>query len=190
MDCCVGRCPRIYCGPRQVPSGQHRLCRFHGPYQEKYANEDFGKALQFIFENQETFGVNMEGYSVWGFSAGGRTTFLWGLDNDYGYEHYELPAPAAMVLVYSGWYDRQFEGQYGTVPPTYFAWLPNDDVLGEKLAGEIQQYIDFLKAQGTPMQEHPYYEAKHGFGEGRGTDAEGWIEEVAEFWEAQRASAG
>lgn len=159
-------------------------------YQEKYANEDFGKALQFIFENQETFGVNMEGYSVWGFSAGGRTTFLWGLDNDYGYEHYGLPAPVAMVLVYSGWYDKQFEGQYGTVPPTYFAWLPNDDVLGEKLAGEIQQYIDLLKDQGTPMQEHPYYEAKHGFGEGRGTDAEGWIAEAAKFWETQRAAVG
>lgn len=158
--------------------------------QENYANEDFGRALQYIFANQDAFGVNMEGYSIWGFSAGGRTTFLWGLDNDYGYEHYGLPAPAAMVLVYSGWYDKQFEGQYGTVPPTYFAWLPNDDVIGDNNISGISEYIDYLRRQGVTVGEHAYYEAKHGFGEGRGTDAEGWIEEAAEFWEAQRASAG
>lgn len=156
--------------------------------QEKYANEDFGRALQYIFDNQDMFQVNMDGYSVWGFSAGGRTTFLWGLDNDYGYGHYGLPAPAAMVLVYSGWYDSQFEGQYGTVPPTYFAWLPKDDVIGADNVNGIQQYIDFLRGQGTTIGEHPYYEAKHGFGEGRGTDAEGWIAEAAGFWEKQRTA--
>lgn len=157
-------------------------------YQERYANEDFGRALQYIQAHQAEYGVSLEDYSVWGFSAGGRTTFLWGLDNDYGYAHYGLPAPAAMVLVYSGWYDAQFEGQYGTVPPTYMAWLPNDDVIGADNVAAIQDYIDLLKAQGTPLQEHRYYEAKHGFGEGRGTDAEGWITEAVSFWESQRAA--
>lgn len=157
-------------------------------YQERYANEDFGRAMQYIFENQDTFGVSMEDYSVWGFSAGGRTTFLWGLDNDYGYAHYGLPAPAAMMLVYSGWYDEQFADQYGAMPPTYFAWLPNDDVIGAENIERIRQYIDFLKEQGTLVEEHPYYEARHGFGEGRGTDAEGWIAEAAAFWENQRAA--
>lgn len=157
-------------------------------YQEQYANEDFGKALQYIFDHQEEYGVNMADYSVWGFSAGGRTTFLWGLDNDYGYKHYGLPSPAAMMLVYSGWYDEQFEGQYGTVPPTYFAWLPNDDVIGAENAAAIKTYIDLLKEQGTTIQEHAYYEAKYGFGEGRGTDAEGWIKEAVDFWETQRST--
>lgn len=156
-------------------------------HQERYANEDFARALQYIFANQETLGVDMDGYSVWGFSAGGRTTFLWGLDNDYGYGHYGLPAPAAMVLVYSGWYDERFEGQYGAVPPTYFAWLPEDDVIGAENIDGIRRYIDLLRGQGTVVEEHAYHEARHGFGEGRGTDAEGWIAQAADFWERQRA---
>ncbi len=154
-------------------------------YQEQYANEDFGRAMQYIFEHQDEYGVDMENYSVWGFSAGGRTTFLWGLENEYGYAHYGLPAPAAMMLVYSGWYDAQFEGQYETVPPTYFAWLPNDDVIGQSNADAIQTYINLLKEQGTTVSDHAYYEAKHGFGEGRGTDAAGWIDEAVAFWEEQ-----
>lgn len=44
--------------------------------------------------------------------------------------------------------------------------------------------------QWTLVEEHPYYEARHGFGEGRGTDAEGWIEEAAAFWENPRVAHG
>ncbi len=154
-------------------------------HQEKYANEDFGRAMQYLFEHQQDMGISMDGYSVWGFSAGGRTTFLWGLDNDYGYKAWGLPAPAAMVLVYSGWYDAQFQGQYGTVPPTYMAWLPNDDEIGPENVNGIMQYIDLLEEMHVPYEQEAFYKARHGFGEGRGTDAEGWIQHAAAFWESR-----
>ena len=150
------------------------------------ANEDFARALDFLFAHQSELGVSMEDYSVWGFSAGGRTTSLWALDNSYGYAAHGLPKPAAMVLVYSGWYDPRFDGQYGTAPATFFAWLPEDDVIGEENVRGIQTYIDLLKAQNTPVETVEYHTAKHGFGEGRGTDAEGWIQLAADFWQRQQ----
>lgn len=153
--------------------------------QEPIANEDFSRAVQFCFDHQKEWGVSMDDYSVWGFSAGGRTTSLWGLDNDYGYEAHGLPAPGAMVLVYSGWYDPDYAGQYGTVPPTYFAWLPNDDVIGQENISGIEEYMAELSRLGIPYEADEYYTAKHGFGEGRGTDAEGWIRKAVAFWEEQ-----
>lgn len=154
--------------------------------QEKYANEDFGRAVQFLFEHQQDLGISMEDYSVWGFSAGGRTTFLWGLDNEYGYKAWGLPAPAAMMLVYSGWYDEQFKGMYDAVPPTYMAWLPEDDTIGPDNVERIRQYIEMLEEKGIPFEEESFFEARHGFGEGRGTDAEGWIGHAVSFWENMR----
>lgn len=154
--------------------------------QEPIANEDFSRAVQFCFDHQEEWGVSMADYSVWGFSAGGRTTSLWGLDNAFGYKAHGLPAPAAMVLVYSGWYDPDYAPYYGSVPPTYFAWLPKDDVIGADNIHGIQDYIAALDELGIPHEEDAFYEARHGFGEGRGTDAEGWIQKAVAFWEKQR----
>lgn len=155
-------------------------------HQEKFANEDFGRAMQYLFAHQKDLGISMDGYSVWGFSAGGRTTFLWGLDNDYGYKAWGLPAPAAMMLVYSGWYDEQFDSCYDTVPPTYLAWLPGDDTIGPDNVERIRQYIELLEEKGVPCRQEAFYEARHGFGEGRGTDAEGWIDHAVNFWEDMR----
>ncbi len=152
------------------------------------ANEDYARAIRYLFEQQDALGISMEGYSVWGFSAGGRLTSMWGLDNAYGYAANGLPAPQAMILVYSGWYEPKYEGLYKTMPPTYFAYLPNDDVIGTEYAARIPHFIDYLNKQGTPTAFNAYYEAKHGFGEGRGTDAEGWIDHAVAFWLAQGVS--
>lgn len=153
---------------------------------ERTANADFSRALAFLFENQQSLWIDMTDYSVWGFSAGGRTTWLWGLDEECGYAAHGLPAPAAMVLVYSGWYDEARAGHYGAMPPCYFAWLPEDDVIGAENAAGIGRMIDELRTLGIPCEESRYHQAKHGFGEGRGTDAEGWIEIAVSFWETQR----
>lgn len=153
---------------------------------EAAATADFARAVSYLFENQEALQIDMKDYSVWGFSAGGRTTWFWGLDDEHGYAAHGLPAPAAMVLVYSGWYDEARAGHYGAMPPCYFAWLPEDDVIGPENAAGIARMIEELQALGIPCGESRYYQAKHGFGEGRGTDAAGWIEKAVGFWEARR----
>lgn len=150
--------------------------------QQVYANEDFGRAMQYIASHTDQFSVSMDDYSVWGFSAGGRLCHLWGLDNEFGYGHYGLPSPAATVLAYSGWYDEAYKGQYGTEPPTYLAWLDNDDVIGKHNVDGIKKYIAVLKELQIPVEDQIYHEAKHGFGAGQGTDAEGWMENAVDFW--------
>ncbi len=153
------------------------------------ANEDYRRAIRFLEENQKSIGISMTDYSVWGFSAGGRLTAMFGLDNSYGYQVDRLPKPSAMVLAYSGWYEEKYKDQYLTMPPVYFAWLPEDDVIGKENVEGIVHLIDYLRSIGIHVEDKPYYKAKHGFGEGRGTDAEGWVDEAAAFWERMRASA-
>ena len=58
------------------------------------AYEDLARALTFIFENAEELGVNTNGYSLWGGSAGGRMAAELG---SYGAAYYggaDIPKPA------------------------------------------------------------------------------------------------
>jgi len=151
------------------------------------ANEDYRRAMRFLFANQKELNINMEDYSVWGFSAGGYLTSMYGLDNEYGYKAEGLPCPAAMVLVYSGWYEEKFRDAYSTMPPVYFAYLPEDDVIGRERADGIVRLKEYLQGLGIKAESSSYHTARHGFGEGRGTDAEGWIQKAAAFWEEQCA---
>lgn len=49
----------------------------------------------------------------------------------------------------------------------------------------VQSRLESLKALGIPTEFHSYEGLPHGFGIGTGTNAEGWIEDAAAFWEAQ-----
>lgn len=151
---------------------------------QKTANSDFGRAMQYIFEHANEFEITTENYAVCGFSAGGRLCHMWGLDNEYGYEHYGIPKPAVSMLIYSGRDDPAFEGCYNTQPPTYFARVKNDTTIGEENSEKISVYIDKLMELEIPVEDHVYTEAMHGFGAGVGTDAEGWTEDAIAFWEA------
>ena len=44
-----------------------------------------------------------------------------------------------------------------------------------------------LTESGVPHQRTVYNNAAHGIGLGYGTDAEGWLDDAAAFWEAQTA---
>lgn len=151
---------------------------------QKAANSDFGKAMKYIFEHADEFGVTTDNYAVCGFSAGGRLCHMWGLDNEYGYEHYGIPKPAVSMLIYSGWDDPVFEGCYETQPPTYFAHVENDTTIGADLSEKIEVYADRLRTLHIPVEEHIYTAAVHGFGAGTGTDAEDWVEDAIAFWGA------
>lgn len=153
--------------------------------QEAIANQDFGKAMGYILDHADKFQVSSENYSVWGFSAGGRLSQLWGLDNEYGYQRYGLPSPAAAMLAYSGWYDEDFAGCYGTQPPTFFAYVKEDKVIGEQNVKDIEKTIDIMKNLDKDIEVRAYDHAYHGFGTGAGTDADGWMDEAISFWEKE-----
>lgn len=42
-----------------------------------------------------------------------------------------------------------------------------------------------LQANQVPHKQVVYNDAPHGIGLGRGTDAEGWLNDAVAFWEAQ-----
>lgn len=166
---------------RVSPSEDEDMMK-HIEKQQKYANEDFGKAVQYIFENAERWGVGKDNYSVWGFSAGGQLCQLWGMDNEYGYEAYGMPSPTVSVLAYSGWIDEGRKEKYNTEPPTFLAYTINDKVIGQEAVQSIKNYGKTLRKYGV-AEEFVCKKARHGFGTGAGTDAEGWIEKAISFWE-------
>lgn len=151
--------------------------------QEIIANQDFGKALQYICANAAELGVRADGYSVWGYSAGGRLCYLWGLDNEYGYAAYGVPRPAMTVLVYSGWHEARFAEDYQTVPPTFFSFSLHDATVGEERVAGIEEYIGLLGRAGIRTEVRRYQNAPHGYGTGAGTEAAGWMQYAYAFWE-------
>jgi acetyl esterase/lipase len=61
--------------------------------------EDLGVALRFIQDNLDRFNVEMEGYGLIGFSAGGNLAGIFS-SHKFGYMDYQLPKPGAIILGY------------------------------------------------------------------------------------------
>ena len=61
--------------------------------------QDLGEALRLIKDNEEKFNVNIEGYGLMGFSAGGNLAGIFA-SHKFGYMDYQLPKPAALMLGY------------------------------------------------------------------------------------------
>ena len=141
------------------------------------AYEDLSRAISFIFANAETLGVNTNGYSVWGGSAGGR---LAATISSYGVEEFGgaagIPKPSAAVIQYTGHTDYNPAGE----PATFVTVGENDGIANYRT---MKARIDALSAMGVPTEYHSYKGLGHGFGLGVGTIAEGWIDQAVAFWE-------
>jgi len=49
----------------------------------------------------------------------------------------------------------------------------------------VERRVKNLKAAGVEVEYRRYQTAGHGFGTGKGTDAEGWIDHAIRFWRKQ-----
>ena len=78
-----------------------------------------------------------------------------------------------------------FAGCYGTQPPTFFAYVKEDKVIGEQNVKDIEKTIDIMKNLDKDIEVRAYDHAYHGFGTGAGTDADGWMDEAISFWEKE-----
>lgn len=170
----------------------------------KAAREDLAKALHFILENAETLGVKKEGYSLFGFSAGGHLAASLSTDN-HGFSTLNLPPPSAIVLGYpvitlmSSDTQNMHHSLVGTeytrkdleavsiqchvnnqYPPT-FLWQCKDDDLVPVFHSELM--AESLAKAGVKYEYRPYPQGGHGCGEGIGTAAEGWMNYAVKFWE-------
>ena len=141
------------------------------------ACDDLAAALTLIFKNAAALNINTNSYSLWGGSAGARMAAYLG---SYGAEAFggaALPKPAAVIMQYTGHTDYTPDD-----PPTYACAGNNDGIASWRT---MQCRLDNLNRLGIETEFHKYPHLGHGFGLGRGTSAEGWLNDAAAFWQRQ-----
>lgn len=145
------------------------------------AMEDLGRAITFIEDNADALGVAREGYSLWGGSAGARMAATLGNADYLAYYtgRSDLPRAAAVVMQYTGHSETSQSDA-----PTYACCGTSDGIANWRT---MQSRLNTLTNRyGIPAEFHSYSGLSHGFGLGTGTVAEGWINDAAAFWEANR----
>lgn len=159
------------------------------------ATEDLARAIRLAAELS-----GQEDYILCGFSAGGNLITQWGTDN-LGYASHGIAKPKALLAIYPALMsealcfdirhrgfvkkmlgaspDRALRAEYdvfshaGAFPPTYFAVGRHDLLIDRK---PLLAFSKQLLQHGIPSRADVFLHAPHGFGEGTGSGAEGWIE--------------
>ena len=169
--------------------------------------EDLARAIRFVMDNADTFGVSTEDYALLGYSSGGQLAGVFG-NEEKGWGRYGVPKPGVLLLAYPinnflgakpAYHllmdtDRLERRYYSyTVsklvtpdyPPT-FLWYGRNDLMLKAFVYPLQgpTLAKALEASGVPNRVEVYDNAKHGIGIGVGTDAEDWVERAAEFWQS------
>lgn len=172
--------------------------------------DDLGRAVQYITAHAETFGAQPEDYALLGYSSGGHLAGIFGSEA-HGYRNYGVPRPGALILGYpindffeykpiyhlamdphtlqSRYYEWTISGCITDDYPPVFHWYGMDDYVFPLLWYPAQRPAlnKALQAHHIPYEERLYKRATHGVGTGTNTDAEGWLDDAAAFWEAQTA---
>ena len=137
--------------------------------------EDLARAISFIIDNAKELKVDKNNYSLWGSSAGARLSAWIG---SFGTERFigkYYDKPKAVIMQYTG-----LSEVYGNEPPTYNVVGTNDGIASFRV---MQDRINRIKKNGTDAMIEVFSGLSHGFGLGRGTVAEGWIDNAIKFWE-------
>lgn len=146
-------------------------------YRPDDAYADLARALSFIHDNAAELGVNPDGYSLWGGSAGARMAAVLG-NETYLREltgRTDIPQAAAVVMQYTGYSAASRQDA-----PTYACVGTSDGIAGWRT---MQNRLHTLSGYGIPTEFHSYPGLSHGFGLGTGTVAEGWMQDALAFWE-------
>ena len=172
----------------------------------KYPNaqDDLARAIREIHEKRDFYHLDMDGYAIFGSSAGGHLAGTMGTSS-MGYKKYGLPKPGAIILSYpvislemeithrdtrknmigkkASKEEERERSVYTNVDENYppvFLWCGMADSLVPPKNTELMK--EALQAHGIPFACHTYEGVEHGVGLGIGTEAEGWIEEAVDFW--------
>lgn len=139
--------------------------------------EDLARAIAYIHDHADALGVDADGYSLWGGSAGARMAATLG-NGSYLQQltgRTDIPQAAAVVMQYTGYSSAS---RYDA--PAYACVGTNDGIASWRtMQGRLQQ----LAAMGIPTEFHAYEGLGHGFGIGTGSVAEGWVKDAIAFWE-------
>jgi acetyl esterase/lipase len=139
------------------------------------ATQDLAAAVSYIVSHADTLNVSVNGYSLWGSSAGARMAAAIGSNGVAKYEGADVPKPSAIVMAYTG------HSEYSpTEPPTFVVVGEHDGIAPPAI---MERRVEALRKSGTPVEYHKYRNLGHGFGLGTGTSAAGWVLEAVRFWE-------
>ena len=148
------------------------------PYDYEYlAAKDLIRAVKFIEDNYIELEVSKDNYSLWGGSAGARTVS----DAVYceaGIKNEERLFPCVTVIAYTYFCDKVKFCKDDV--PAFFIVGKNDVIVPWE---DVKERVDSMKNAGCIVEEHIISNLKHGFGVGKGTNAEGWIDLAVKFWE-------
>lgn len=165
--------------------------------------DDLARAVKEVFSHETDWHLDMQGYSVWGSSAGGHLAASFGTES-MGWKKYGLPKPGAMILVYPvvtmeekthpgsrnfligtnstpeltelTSIEKQITDSY---PPTFLWWGDSDGTVDPENSQMLQKA---LEAHHIPCLCREYKGVGHGVGIGKGLPCEGWFEDAVAFW--------
>lgn len=141
------------------------------------ACQDLSRAIAFLFDHQEELGISMDGYSLWGGSAGARMAAWVGTYGTATFGERKLPQPSAVIMQYTG-----LSEVTGSEPPTYATVGTSDWIASWRV---MERRIERIRENGTDAEIEVFEGLPHGFGLGLHTVAEGWIDHAVDFWMRQ-----
>lgn len=172
------------------------------------ALEDLGAAISFLVSNAGTLGIDPARYAVGGFSAGANLVCNFGCAH-IGWKRLGAPKPLCLFPVYTvidlkaeagrnenGGFARVMLGEKwrekldeynvadhidGDYPPCYIVCGKDDKVVPPANSELMKRLLD---EAGVPCVLEEDERAFHGFGDGTGTDAEGWPLRALAFMES------
>ncbi len=133
--------------------------------------------MTFVFEHARELDVDTSCYSLWGGSAGARMAAWLGSYGASAFGGGDLPQAGCVVMQYTG-----LSEHLATDSPTYACVGTSDGIARWQV---MKRRIDAMAADGIPTEFHAYEGLGHGFGLGRGTQAEGWLDDATAFWNQQ-----
>ena len=87
----------------------------------------------------------------------------------------DLPLPSTVVMAYTAHSDHA-----PSEPPTFVVVGDRD---GISPPSSMERRIESLRRAGNLVEYRKFPDLGHGFGAGKGTSAEGWINEALRFWD-------
>lgn len=141
------------------------------------ACKDLARAIAYIHDHADELEVDVEGYSLWGGSAGARMAAYLGSYGTAAFGERKYPQPGAVIMQYTG-----HSKMLGTEPPTYACVGTNDWIASYST---MERRIEHIRHNGTDAEIEVFEGLPHGFGLGAGTVAEGWLDRAVDFWERQ-----
>lgn len=156
--------------------GYHAFALIYRPGAQT-ACEDLARAIDFVFAHAEEWGINTDGYSLWGGSAGARMAAWVGCYGPMAFGGATSQKAGTVVMQYTGLSDFSADDA-----PTYVCVGDSDGIANWRT---MQRRLQGMAALGIPTEFHVYPGLGHGFGLGTGTVAEGWINDAIRFWDKQ-----